>query len=385
FNTGSPNAQYTTTFKNNPNVSGFTQGPNFPSITAGGSSTAKPSTYFFSPNLKLPEVSEFDLLVQQGVGKGTVVAVSYLGSLGRRLPNFLDVNINPSSLTAKTLTVVDSTGKGPIPAGSYTPNIYTAYGNTSLLGAAATNFQAVGEFLSNVNSSYNAMVVEVQNRSLKSVTFDANYTWSHALDYSQNVYTQGSTSGAWYDPYGNYQLNYGNSNFNTPNRLVAWALYNLPNLHGNNPLKWLVNDWSINDSFQMQNGLPYTGGMSGTISGAVGSGWIGSGSGPAIVPGYIGVNTFKYPRRIVDDARLQKSVVFENNFTHIHSVDLIANAFNVANHQNVTQLGTTQYSLSGATLTYLGGGGSFQQVTNSNSASFLLTPRQIEIAARINF
>ncbi len=385
FNTGSPNAQYTTTFKNNPTVTGFTQGPSFPSITAGGSSTAKPSTYFFSPNLKLPEVSEFDLLVQQGIGKGTVVAVSYLGSLGRRLPNFLDVNINPSSLTAKTLTVVDSSGKGPIPAGPITTNVYTAYGNTGLLGSAATNFQAVGEFLSNVNSSYNAMVVEVQNHSLKTVSFDANYTWSHALDYSQNTYTQGSTSGAWYDPYGNYQLNYGNSSFNVPNRFVAWVLYNLPNINSANPLKWLVNNWSINDSFQMQNGLPYTGGMSGTISGAVGGGWIGSGSGPAIVPGYIGVNTFKFPRRIVDDVRLQKSVVFENNLTHIRSIDLIANAFNVANHQNVTQLGTTQYSLSGSNLTYLGGGGSFQQVTNSNSASFLLTPRQIEIAARINF
>ena len=387
FNTGSPKAQTNVKFNNNSTVTGVGQGPNLPSILAGGSSTVKPSTYFFSPNLKLPEVSEFDLLVQQGVGKGTVVAVSYLGSLGRRLPNFLDVNINPSSVAAKSITVSDASGKGPIPAGPITANVYTAYGNTSLLGPAASNFQAVGEFLSNVNSNYNALVAEVQNRSLKLITFDANYTWSHALDYSQNAYTQGSTSGAWYDPYGNYQLNYGNSNFNVPNRFTAWALCNLPNLHGGSPLKWLVNDWSINDSFQMQNGLPYTGGMSGTINLAVGSGWIGSGSGPSIIPGYIGVNTFKYPRRIVDDVRLQKSVAFENNFTHIRSVDLIANAFNIANHQNITALGTTQYSLSGSTLTYLGAAnkGTFQGVTNSNSASFLYTPRQIEIAARINF
>jgi hypothetical protein len=385
FNTGSPKAQYTTTFKNNPNVTGFTQGPSLPSITASGSLTAKPSTYFFSPNLKLPEVSEYDLLVQQGFGRGTVLAVSYLGSLGRRLPNFLDVNINPSSLTAKTLTVVDSTGKGPIPAGSITTNVYTGYGNTALLGSAASNFQAVGEFISNVNSSYNAMVAEVQNHSLKLVSFDASYTWSHALDFAQNVLTQGSSSGAWYDPYNNAKLNYGNSNFNTPNRFVAWALFNVPNMHGTSPLKWLANDWSINDSFQMQNGLPYSAGMSGTISGAIGSGWIGSGAGPAIIPGYVGVNTFRYPRRVVDDLRVQKSVVFEN-FRAVRSVDLIANVFNIANHQNVTALGTTQYSLSGSTLTYLGTtGGSFQQVTNSNSASFLFTPRQIEISARVNF
>jgi hypothetical protein len=242
----------------------------------------------------------------------------------------------------------------------------------------------VGEFLSNVNSSYNALVAEVQNRSLKSITFDASYTWSHALDYAQNVLTQGSTAGAWYDPYSNPKLNYGNSNLNVPNRFVGYALYNLPNLNSANPLKWVVNGWSINDSFQMQNGLPYSAGMSGTISGAISSGWNGTGAGPSIIPGYIGVNTFKYPRKIADDLRVQKSVAFENSRT-VRSVDLIANVFNLANHQNITALGTTQYSLSGATLTYLGGGGSFQAVTNSNSASFLFTPRQIEIVARVNF
>ena len=97
------------------------------------------------------------------------------------------------------------------------------------------------------------------------------------------------------------------------------------------------------------------------------------------------MNTFKYPRRIVDDVRVQKSIDFGENISHVKSVDLIANVFNLANHQNITALGTTQYSLSGSTLTYLGGGGSFQGVTNSNSASFLFTPRQIEISARINF
>ena len=57
--------------------------------------------------------------------------------------------------------------------------VYTAYGNTALLGPAATNFQAITEMISNVNSNYNALVGEVVNRSLKSVQFDANYTWSH--------------------------------------------------------------------------------------------------------------------------------------------------------------------------------------------------------------
>jgi len=398
FNTGSPNAQYNTKFNNNPNSSGTAQGPNYPNIVATGAAAAKPSSYFFNSNLKLPEVQEYDLELQQSMGRGTFFALSYLGSLGRRLPNFLDLNLNPTQ-TLTTLTVVDAGGKGPLGPGgtTYTVPIYLSYGNTALLGANAANFQGITEFISNVNSNYNGMVAEVLNRSLKMITFDANYTWSHALDYAQNANTQGSSSGSWYDPYGNYRVNYGDSNYNVPNRFVAWALLNLPNMHSSSPLKWIANDWSLDTSFSMQNGLPYTGTMSGTLSAivngkstnAIGSGWDGSG-GANIIP-MVGNNTFRYPRHIVDDMRLQKSVVFEGSRT-VHSVDLILNAFNIANHQNITSLGTTLYTFSGGNLTYLGPGGStstanntFGVTTNTNSASFLFTPRQVEIAARINF
>jgi len=250
--TGSPNGQFTPTW--NTNTSGA---PAYPNIFAAGASSAKPTSYFMASNLKLPEVQEYDLQVQQDLGKGTFLSLSYLGGLGRRLPNFLDVNLNPTT-TSDTITVAgDPNGVGPLGAtgATFTVPVYTGYGNTALLGSNATNFQAITEFISNVNSSYNALAVEVLNRSMKTITFDANYTWSHALDFAQNANTQGAAE-SWFDPYGNAHVNYGNSSFNVPNRFVAYALWNLPNLKTNTPIKWVVNDWSLNDSFQMQNGLP---------------------------------------------------------------------------------------------------------------------------------
>jgi outer membrane receptor protein involved in Fe transport len=381
--TGSPNGQFTPTF--NANTAGA---PIYPNILASGSSSAKPTSYFMAPNLKLPEVQEFDLQVQQALGNGTFLSVSYLGSLGRDLPNFLDVNLNPTT-TAKTITVEgDPNGLGPLGANGSTVTVpvYTAYGNTALLGPSATNFQAISEMISNVNSNYNALVGEILNRSLKSITFDANYTWSHALDFAQNANTQGAGE-SWYDPYANPRVNYGDSQWNIPNRFVTYVLYNLPNLHGGNPLKWLVNDWSLDDSFQMQNGLPFTAGVSGRPTSAILTSWNGTG-GPTIIP-QIGYDTYKYPRRIVDDARLQKSVVFEGSKT-IHSVDLILNAFNVANHQNITGFAATYlYSLSALTATYTGvngtGNKSFMVPNNSNSSNSTYSPRNVEIAAKINF
>lgn len=381
--TGSPNGQFTPTF--NANTAGA---PIYPNILASGSSSAKPTSYFFAPNLKLPEVQEFDLQIQQALGRGSFLSISYLGSLGRELPNFLDVNLNPTT-TTETITVAgDPGGFGPLgPNGStVTVPVYTGYGNTALLGPSATNFQAITEMISNVNSSYNALVGEVLNRSLKSITFDANYTWSHSLDFAQNANTLGATE-SWYDPYGHARANYGNSQWNIPNRFVAYALYNFPNLHSGNPLKWLANDWSLDDSFQMQNGLPFTGGVSGRPTGAILTSWNGTG-GPTIIP-QIGYDTYKFPRRIVDDARIQKSVVFEDSKT-IRSVDLILNAFNVANHQNITGFAATYlYSLSGTTATYTGvngtGNKSFMVPNNSNSSNFTYSPRNVEIAAKINF
>jgi hypothetical protein len=332
-----------------------------------------------------------DLQIQQAVGRGTFLSISYLGGLGRRLPNFLNLNLNPASVTTKTITIAgDANGHGPLGANgtTYTVPIYTNYGNTALFGTGATSFSSITEFTSNVNSNYNALVAEVVNHSLKSIDFDANYTWSHSLDFAQSANTQSTTQG-WYDPFSHARYNYGDSQWNIPNRFVAFVLYRLPNLHGGSPLKWIVNDWSLDDSFQMQNGLPFTAGTSGSITGAAASGWNGAG-GPSLIP-QIGYDTFRYPRRIVDDARLQKSVVFEGSKT-IQSVDLILNAFNIANHQNITGFAATYlYSVSGTTATYTGQNGttgsnlSFMVPNNSNSSNFTYSPRNVEIAAKINF
>jgi len=395
LNTGSPSGQFSRTWFGN--TSGA---PTFLNIftsaaTAGctpGSSSC-PSSYFMSPNLKLPEVQEMDLQIQQALGRSTYLSLSYLGGLGRRLPNFLDVNLNPTTVATKTLTVAgDPSGYGRLGANGATISVpvYTSFGNTALLGTSAPNFSSVSEFISNVNSSYNGMVVEVVNRTLKSVQFDINYTWSHSLDFSQNANTQGAAE-SWYDPYSNYRINHGNSNFDVPNRFVAYALYNIPGLHTSSMVHYVTNGWSLDDSFQMQNGLPFTAGISGSAkpSGAIASGLNGSGFG-GLIP-QIGINTYQYPRRIVDDVRLQKQIDYEKGIMgHPINLQLILNAFNLANHQNVTSYQASYlYSLSGTTLTYTGQNGTgaknFLIPNNSNSSAFLYTPRQVEIAFRLNF
>lgn len=377
LNTGSPLGQYTASLK--PNAAGA---PVFPNVI----SAAKPPTpasYFFAPNLQNPMVHEFDLILQQQIGRGTVASFSYLGALGRELTNFVNTNLAPPSSTT-TITIADPTGKGPLANGAtYVVPQYTAYVNP--------NFTAITEVSSNVNSTYHGLAVEVQNKSLRTIQFDVNYVWSHALDYNQNAQTNG-TANLQYDPDGSQKADYGNSNYNVPNRLAGYVLYNFPNSSRGDWVKYLANDWSINTGFQAQNGLPYTASLSGYPSyPALNSSWNGAG-GTSYIPA-IGRNTYKYPRDIVQDVRLQKQLSFSDRYKGEARLDL----YNVYNHQNVTAVQSTAYALQSGSATVnpntavatfqsgITGTANFGTPTNSNSSGFLYTARQMQVGFKFLF
>jgi hypothetical protein len=411
LNTGSPLGQYVSASLK-PNSS---SSPLFPNIIAAAAGSA-PTSYFFAQNFRNPQVHEFDFSIQRDLGRGTVGQISYMGALGRELPNALNLNLNPNANTAASgtpngvidsvITVSDSTGAGPLVNGT----TFTVPTYTNLIN---TNFGAVNELFSNINSNYNAAVLEIENKSSTLLQYDVNYTWSHALDYDQNESTTTLGSG-WFDPYNidNYPkgANYNNSAFNVENRLVAWALINSPNTQRDGWLKWLANDWSLNPVYQAQNGLPITATIgSGYPSySAYGSSWNGAGSNYWIPA--IGRDTYQLKRTMVVDMRLEKQFTM-NAFDKPYHLQLMGEFFNVANHQNVTSESTTAYNLSSnssvtsgcstamvtgqaqqecSTLTFVPKTGSgvnasgFRAVTNSGS-NFAYSPRQVQLSLRLDF
>jgi hypothetical protein len=429
LNTGSPLGQYTSS-SYTPATAGA---PKFPNIIGAGAFGAGPTSYFFSPNFKNPSVHQFDLSIQRQVTRGMVVQLSYLGALSRDLPNALNINLNPNANTVATaasapngvvqtvIMVSDSTGQGPLPNGkTFTVPTYTGTGTTNKIDPI---FGAINEAFSNITANYHAFVAEVKNNSSKLVQYDVNYTWSHALDYNQNATTNQLSSG-WLDPYNisgyGPQVNYGNSIYNTPNRLVAYALINEPMVVKSGWAKWFADDWSLNPLYQMQSGLAYSAAFASSSGSssylAAGSGFTGGGVN-GFIPG-IGRNTYKYPRSMILDMRLQKEfpITVRDRAYHLQAM---AEAFNLANHQNVTGVqtgaysftpngnGTTPCNVPGSTtatfgavagqaqdecavMTYQPHGGTgtsqtgFGAVTSSNN-TYLFTPREIEVTLRLQF
>lgn len=406
-NTGSPNSQSTPSFTtSNTPAAALPTLQTAPTGPAPGTRTA----YYLDNHLQNPYTEQFDLAIQQDLGHQSVLSLSYLGTLGRELPNFTNYNLDATKTYTIPYTVkAGSDGTcGPLQCGTtynvtgYAGRQITSTGTTNL-GAIDPTFGSVTGVVSNINSNYHAMNVDVTNRSSKWVKFDANYTWAHALDFSQNQFTAASVNN-FIDPFANPRNNYGTSSLNVRHRAVVWAILNAPGIHGDTAWKYLANGWSIKPLLQMQSGLPYSAVSTGTTPQScyssatnpipvgvtcfapAGTGIAGTSSSSSYLP-FLGRNTFTMPRTILVDLRAQKDFTFMEKY----NLQLIGEAFNLANHQNVTGVNGTGYAISttqgttpGATSNSLTYQPAFGTVTNANS-NYAYGPRVIQLAARIVF
>jgi len=399
INTGSLNGQ--PTYNYTPTAAGA---PVFPQVVASKGTAGPPNSVFFDSNFKAPLIHQADLTVEQDLGWNTVMSVTWLGTFGRRLPNFTDTNLNPP--TTVSYTVVDTSGKGPLPAGSiFTSKFYPKSTQSTTACPSQRPICTLGsatDIFSGVTSSYQGLVAQINHRFSNHVQFSANYTWSHALDYGQNNQTATSANNLL-DPQ-DIRQEYGNSNQNVPSRLVANAVITAPWKY-RGLLSYLLNDYEVSPSFQMQSGLPYSIGTSGTLStgfspttatntiSAIGGGINGS-NGTFRVPGFER-NGFTQPKTNVLDLRLSKRF----NVAERAKLELLAESFNIFNHQNITAVNTTGYFIgtvgptakpTGNTLTFNTSSANatlplFQSVTNSNSSGFSFSPRQLQLAVRVQF
>jgi hypothetical protein len=164
---------------------------------------------------------------------------------------------------------------------------------------------------------------------------------------------------------------------------------------------YLLNDFEVSPSLQLQSGLPYSIGTSGTLTtgfaasgstlSAIGQGINGSGyaSGPGTtsrVPGFER-NGFEQPRTVVVDLRLSKRFSVADRL----KLELLGEAFNVANHQNVTGVNATAYTVGSTTatktntLTFTTAVPTFGATTFTNTSGFSFAPRQIQLGVRAQF
>ncbi len=401
INTGVAAGQYTVT------DTLTSQGaPLFPQILSGGSLQGTPNVVYFDKNFKAPQIHQADLTLEQDLGHNTVMSVTWMGAFGRRLPNFIDTNLNPP--TTVQYTVADTSGKGPLTPGSvFTSKFYAKAATTATcasqrqntsLGSSAVSckYGSVTDIFSGINSNYEGLVGQINHRFSNHFSASAHYTWSHALDYGVNAQTA-TTANNVLDPQ-DLRGEYGNSQNNVPNSFVVNAVVMSPwKVKG--LLGYLTNDFEMAPAYSIQSGLPYSIATSGTLStafagtgqptlSAIGGGINGS-NGVFRIPG-IARNSYVQPKTNVLDLRISKRFPI----TERAKLELLGESFNLLNHQNVTGVNTLGYTLSGSAtgnaLTFNTSPANptvsqFGAVTSTNSSNFSYAPRQIQVGARLQF
>jgi hypothetical protein len=360
--------------------------PPFPHVfTAEPPFSNQPNAVYFDPHARNPVVEEMEASLGQQLGRRTDISFAFLGSLGRKLPNFVDKNIDLSSVGTVTYSIDNSTGHGPLPGKTYTTSFFTARLNP--------NYGVLTDIFTETNSHYEAGVVRLNRSMGRGGELHAAYTYSHAADYNQNSTTFADNNDIL-DPT-NFALEYGASNFDIRQRLTGTAVAKTPwKLHGAGG--YLFNGYSLAPVVEWRTGLPYTLRTTGaipstkyvdtvnrieTLSG-LGASINGSGGDNRIAA--IGRNTYRYPAVTNVDLRASKSFKFAERV----DLDLIGEAFNLLNHQNITNIDSAGYLIEGAsspdTLPRLTYQTKFGSITNSNSTA-LYRERQIQLALRLTF
>jgi hypothetical protein len=381
-------------------------------IVAANCSPYAPTAAYLDPHMQNPQVHEADLALEQNLGWKTVFSLTYMMSLGRELPSVYDKNAPDTGNTTVTYTVrndLTTTASGGVtgtvlPRGGHKPPLLQGTTHTYKLYSGARPIAAyyqIYEVQSEINSSYNALAVQLNKRFDGGLSFLSNFTWAHGMDYNPYLGTSfGTSSYLPVDPEDKRQ-DYGNSDLNVNKRFVFAAHYN-PKFNFRGYKKYLLEGWGIAPIVQVQTGLPYSATTSGTQTGEAGSGPLGAG-GAARLPKYdyyghleTERNIFSQPKTADFDLRVGKDFTYDAFGKHLR-FEVFAELFNTLNHQNITSVNTGSYTICNrqAAAGVVGGcptsgtdlliyNANFGTYNNSNSNA-TYTPRQLQIAGRLHF
>lgn len=392
-------------------ATGKSDAPLFPYVLNGTpASEIKPGTVQFARNFRTPEVHQAVVSVEEELPGRVSVTASGMASLGRRLPITMDTNLAPLTATQTiTYAVVDGTGAGPIkspqikvpfyaswPASTGTCPYYTPTGG-GLPGRPCPDYQQIAEIESRANSTYEAAMVRVNRSGRRGLSLTASYTFAHATDWNPNESTLVAGSDVL-DP-ANFKLEYGTSDLDVRHSVSAYVIYATPwklrDFAGR-----LANGWTLSGIGRFHTGYPYTMRTTGSLpeefdqttgSAIVGLGEGMNGSGGDNRVYGVGRNTYRYPAVWKADTRLGKRF----DLGKMRELELMAESFNLFNHQNVTEIETTGYYIESGnspgslpTLNFMNGlktnKTAFGQPLNINATN-LYRERQFEFGMQFRF
>ena len=307
---------------------------------------------YFAKNFQAPLINQYDFILEHQFGNNIVGSVSYIGSLGRSLPTFVDYNYQQVNGASTTFTV----SGGPADGRTFSLPLYTRVSGT----------QAMTQIESTVSSQYDGLIFQAKSRFAHGLSWNASYTLAKATDTNQNSATFTQTN----SPYDLFNRGYdsGISGNDVRHKIVASAVYS-PTLVKDSKgfANYIANGWSFSPIYVFYSGRAFDGGVSG--------GSLNGSNGDNRFP-LNPRNAYRLPSLWNLDARLSKRF----KLTESTNLEFLVEGFNVFNRTQVFGENSTLYARAGNVLTY---NTQFGSITTTDST--LYRERQIQFAARFQF
>jgi len=164
------------------------------------------------PNLTLPYTLQWNVSIEQAVGKRQSLSASYVGEAGRRL--IQTANISSPNPSFRFATLVANTG----------------------------------------SSNYQALQLQFQRRLSLGLQALASYTWAHSID-TGSAGSIGLGSNAFV-PSVNSSTNRGPSDFDIRHAFSAGVTYDIPTPKVNSLIKAILRAWSLESVIQARSAPP---------------------------------------------------------------------------------------------------------------------------------
>ncbi|MBZ5547798.1 MAG: TonB-dependent receptor [Acidobacteriia bacterium] len=240
-----------------PPVSALSSPPSLPT-SAVVNQGAGDLPFIIDPHLRMPYSQSWNFGIQRDLPGSVLMEVNYVGSKGTHLLRLVDGNPPQPALVAQLLS------DGVPPEALQFNNLWFGAETIGLPFDAVNNnaFLHAEVFNNAASSIYHALQANVTKRMSRGLTFQAAYTWAHAIDNSSDPLTPSVGNQGFPRDSLNLAAERGNSDFDVRQRLVINYSWTLPLGRGHGHLVeglagTVFGGWEVAGITTFSGGLPY--------------------------------------------------------------------------------------------------------------------------------
>jgi hypothetical protein len=203
-------------------------------------------------NYKPPVSYQYSAGVQQALGAGTVLSVSYVGSQGRHENDYRAINLPPITDLPSLVANGNFGGKGLNQLVSY-----PGFGGIRLAENEG-------------DAHYNSLQTSLTGQVKRDLHLQVSYTFSKAMDSTTSNGSGGDLQNAT-NPYVGWRYDFGPSQFDRRNNFFANFVYEIPlfRTSASHLLRGTLGGWEVSGIVTEESGAPLNLGVSGKTAASI--------------------------------------------------------------------------------------------------------------------